>query len=131
MGIKDELPEDAALEDIAEEEIPDDIVRDLLEQKFPDETADRDESDPEVLVRYLLRTEQAMMSEDIVSLIKMSFYLGIKAQLASIKEDVGGEIKEALEGDSNDDEHDALVAVAEYLDIEYTSYDDQDDSDDE
>lgn len=33
------------------------------------------------------------------------------------------EIRDALEGDSNDAEHDALAAVAEFFDIEWTSPD--------
>lgn len=34
-------------------------------------------------------------------------------------------IREALEGDSNDAEHDALVAVAQHFGIEYISEDDR------
>lgn len=38
-------------------------------------------------------------------------------------------IRAALEGDSNDAEHDALIAVADSLDIEWTSYEDRGDDD--
>lgn len=38
------------------------------------------------------------------------------------------EVKDALEGDSNDAEHDALVSVAGALSIEWTDPDDEDDS---
>ena len=37
------------------------------------------------------------------------------------------EIKAALEGDSNDAEHDALVSCAQYFELDYTPYDDLDD----
>lgn len=40
------------------------------------------------------------------------------------------EIKAALEGDSNDDEHDALASVAEALGIEWTPFDDLEDDED-
>lgn len=36
-------------------------------------------------------------------------------------------IKNALEGDSNDAEHDALVDVAGFFEIDWTSYDDRED----
>ena len=44
----------------------------------------------------------------------------------SLEEDLAlrAEIKAALEGDSNDAEHDALVSVAGWLGIEWTSFDD-------
>jgi hypothetical protein len=35
------------------------------------------------------------------------------------------EIRDALEGESNDAEHDALVTVADVLGIDYTPFDDQ------
>lgn len=41
------------------------------------------------------------------------------------------EIKSALEGDSNDAEHDVLVELAQNNSIEYTSFEDQDDDEDE
>jgi hypothetical protein len=38
-----------------------------------------------------------------------------------------GEIKDALEGESNDAEHDALAAVASHFGIEWTSFEDRED----
>jgi hypothetical protein len=35
------------------------------------------------------------------------------------------EIKDALEGDSNDADHDALVSVAQHLGLEWTSYEER------
>lgn len=40
-----------------------------------------------------------------------------------------GVIRSALEGDSNDAEHDALVEVAGFFNIDYTPFDDLDDPD--
>jgi hypothetical protein len=37
------------------------------------------------------------------------------------------EVQDALGGDSNDAEHDALVSVADHFNIEWTSYEDRDD----
>lgn len=41
------------------------------------------------------------------------------------------EIKSALEGDSNDAEHDALAAVADHFGIEWTSFEDREEDDDD
>lgn len=38
-------------------------------------------------------------------------------------DDIAAEVKRALEGDSNDAEHDALVAVAEHFGLDYTPID--------
>jgi hypothetical protein len=45
--------------------------------------------------------------------------------------DLKAEAKDALEGDSNDAEHDALVSVAGYFDIEYTSFEEREMEEDE
>ena len=45
-------------------------------------------------------------------------------------DDLVDEIRDALEGDSNDAEHDALVSVAQFFAVDYVYPDDVEDDDD-
>lgn len=52
----------------------------------------------------------------------------MRVDLAGVTRELREEIRAALEGDSNDAEHDALVSVAEAFGIKWTSHEDREDA---
>jgi hypothetical protein len=82
-----------------------------------------------VLASGVTLTEYQKSEGEIVTAIAKQAEAAARKHFIDV---VGGDVKDALEGDSNDSEHDALVDVAGYFDIEYRSpYDDDEDEDDE